>query len=230
FAVSALVFFLTGPINDVLFPELSALYDMQHGESFRQRFAGVQKFVFGFAVGAAALLTAFPHETLRLVAPRDFGSGSATLAILGVQGIFMAMVLLYVVILNVRMRVWSSTIFWVLSGAAIIAIDIVLLPRLGIAGAAISQLIVTAAGAFVLIDMHWELFRETFEPAWLLQTGVTFVAVYALAILWQGHEGSVAGAVLRIVGGGCVFLCGLVVTRYVTWGELNVMRRAIFEN
>jgi O-antigen/teichoic acid export membrane protein len=228
FAVSALVFFLTGPINDVLFPELSALYDMQHGESFRRRFAGVQKFVFGFAVGAAALLAAFPHETLRLVAPRDFAPGSTTLAILGVQGIFMAMVLLYVVILNVRMRVWSTTIFWVVSGVAIVSIDIVLLPRLGIAGAAISQLIVTAAGAFILIGMHWKLFRETFEPAWLLQTGATFVAVYAMAILWRGYTGDIATVILRIGCGAGVFLLGLVATRYVTWSELRVVRHAIF--
>jgi O-antigen/teichoic acid export membrane protein len=228
FAVSALVFFLTGPINDVLFPELSALYDMQHGESFRRRFAGVQKFVLGFAVGAAALLAAFPHETLRLVAPRDFASGSTTLAILGVQGIFMAMVLLYVVILNVRMRVWSTTIFWVLSGVAIVSIDIALLPRLGIVGAAISQLIVTAAGAFILIGMHWKLFRETFEPAWLLQTGATFVAVYAMAMVWRGYAGDIAAVILKIGCGASVFLLGLLATRYVTWSDLRVVRHAMF--
>lgn len=228
FAVSALVFFLTGPINDVLFPELSTLYDRQRAESFRRRFAGVQKFVFGFAVGAAAILAAFRHETLRLVAPRNFGSGSATLAILGLQGIFMAIVLLYVVILNVRMRVWSSTSFWVLSGVAIIAIDIELLPRLGIAGAAISQLIVTAAGAFILIGMHWKLFRETFEPAWLLQTGTTFVVVYAVGILWQGDASSIAEAFLRIGTGACVLMLCLVATRYVTWSELREMRHALF--
>lgn len=227
FALSALVFFLTGPINDVLFPELSALFDMQQAESFRRRFAGVQKFVFGFAVGAAALLAAFPHETLRLVASRDFASGSATLAILGVQGIFMAVVLLYVVILNVKMRVWSSTIFWVLSGAAIVAIDIVLLPRLGIAGAAVSQLIVTAAGAFVLVGVHWKLFRQTFDPAWLLQTGVAFVVVCAISIVWRSDPGGLTWAVLGIGAGACSFVFCLFVTRYVKWGDVRLLRNAI---
>jgi len=228
FAVSALAFFLTGPINDVLFPELSALFDMQQAESFRRRFAGVQKFVFGFAVGAAALLAAFPHETLRLVASRDFVSGSATLAILGVQGIFMAIVLLYVVILNVRMRVWSSTIFWVLSGAAIVAIDIALLPRLGIAGAAVSQLIVTAAGAFILIGMHWKLFRQAFNPAWLWQTGVAFAGVFAVSILWRSRSGGLASAILGIGTGACSFLFCLFLTRYVSWSDVKLLRNAIF--
>ncbi|MHB8540294.1 MAG: lipopolysaccharide biosynthesis protein [Candidatus Acidiferrales bacterium] len=228
FAVSTLAFFLTGPINDVLFPELSALFDLEQGESFRRRFAGVQKFVFAFAVGAAALLAAFPHDALRLVASRGFASGSATLAILGVQGIFMAVVLLYVVILNVRMHVWSSTIFWLLSGAAIVAIDIELLPRLGIVGAAVSQLIVTAAGAFVLIGMHWDLFRRTFSPAWLWQIGVAFAVVYAISILWRGGSGGLAWAILGIGAGACSFLFCLFLTRYVSWSDVKLLRNAIF--
>ncbi|MHB8754660.1 MAG: lipopolysaccharide biosynthesis protein [Candidatus Acidiferrales bacterium] len=227
FAVSALAFFLTGPINDVLFPELSALFDLEQGELFRRRFAGVQKFVFAFAMGAAALLAAFPRETLRLVASRDFASGSATLAILGVQGVFMAIVLLYVMILNVKMRVWSSTLFWVLSGAAIVAIDVALLPRLGIAGAAASQLIVTVGGAFVLIEMHWDLFRRTFNPAWLWQTGVAFAVVYAVSLLWR-RSGAPAWPIPEIGTGACSFLCCLLLTRYLSWSDLKLLRNAMF--
>lgn len=227
FAVSALVFFFTGPINDVLFPELSALYDAQQGDSFRRRFAAVQKFVFGFAAGAAALLAAFPRQILRLMAPRDFASGSDTLAILGVQGIFMAVVLLYVVILNVRLHVWYSTIFWMASGAAIVALDIALLPRLGIVGAAVSQLIVTAGGAFVLVETHWELFRQTFEPVWMLQNGVAFAVVYGTAIAWHGDPGAMPLALLKICTGAGIFLACLFLTRYVTWSDVKLLKEAI---
>ena len=140
-------FFQTSQINDVLFPELSALHDKQESQAFCHRFAGIQKFVFGFGVGATALLSVFPGQILRILASRNSTSGAATLAILGVQGIFMAFVLLYVVVLNVQLRVWSSTLFWALSGVAIVALDVLLLPRIGIIGAAISQLIATACGA-----------------------------------------------------------------------------------
>ncbi len=228
FAMSALAFFLTGPVNDVLFPELSALYDAHQEERFRRRFAGVQKFVFGFAVGAAAILAAYPRETLRLVAPRAFASGSAALAILGVQGIFMAIVLLYVVILNVRLRVWSSTIFWVLSGVAIIALDMAFLPRLGIAGAAISQLVVTAGGALILVGVHWRLFRRTFELVWLLQTGLAFASACAVAIAWPGNPAGMTGAILRIAAGAAAFVLSLFLTRYIVWREVKQLKEAIF--
>ncbi|MGC1934954.1 MAG: oligosaccharide flippase family protein, partial [Candidatus Acidiferrales bacterium] len=227
FAISALVFFLTGPINDVLFPELSALHDKQESQAFCHRFAGIQKFVFGFGVGAAALLSVFPGQILRILASRDFTSGAATLAILGVQGIFMAFVLLYAVVLNVQLRVWSSTLFWALSGVAIVALDVLLLPRIGIIGAAISQLIATACGAAVLIAMHWELFRRTFRLAWLFQTGAAFTCVYLVAVVWRADSTTLPANLARIFMGAGAFLLCLRLTHYFTGSDIRLLRKAV---
>jgi O-antigen/teichoic acid export membrane protein len=227
FALSALVFFLTGPINDVLFPELSALYDAEQWPVFQQRFRAVQKFVFGFACGAAAILALFPRDILAVVAPPDFATGAATLAILGVQGIFMALVLLYVVILNTHLRVWSTTSFWVLSGGAIILLDIVLIPPMGIAGAAVSQLIVTAVGALVLVLMHWGLFRKTFKVAWLAQTGFASLVVWVLAFTFKGHSRSPISALFQIGTGALAFVISLFATGYLSIRNLAELSRRI---
>ncbi|MGB6482874.1 MAG: oligosaccharide flippase family protein [Candidatus Acidiferrales bacterium] len=227
FALSALVFFLTGPINDVLFPELSALHDMERWAMFRQRFRSVQKFVFGFACGAAAILAAFSRQVLTIVAPAEFASGRATLAVLGVQGIFMALVLLYIVILNTRLRVWLTTWFWVLSGAAIILLDVVLIPPMGIVGAALSQLIATAGGALVLVVMHWDLFRETFDVAWLAQNGFAFAIVWLVAFACKGHPGSSALGLLQIAAGGAAFVMCLFVTGYLTLRNVAKLAKCI---
>ena len=221
FALSAGVFFLTGPINDVLFPELSALYDTEMWPTFRQRFQGVQKFVFCFAVCAAAILVAFPHQVLTLVAPAEFSEGAATLAVLGFQGIFMALVLLYVVILNIRLRVWSTTVFWVLSGAAIILLDVVFVPQLGILGAALGQLIATAAGALVLVAMHWNLFMQTFEWVWFGQTGVACASVFAVSLVCKYLAESAATDFLQIAAGTAAFVACLFATGYVTRNDLQ---------
>jgi O-antigen/teichoic acid export membrane protein len=220
FALSAVVFFLTGPINDVLFPELSALYDAARWAVFQQRFRSVQKFVFGFACGSAAILAAFPRQILAIAAPAEFAAGDTTLAVLGVQGIFMAVVLLYVVILNTRLHVWSTTWFWMLSGAAIILLDFVLIPPLGILGAALSQLIATAAGALLLIAMHWGLFRRTFDLAWLAQNGFAFAMVCILGFACRGHHPSLVDGLLQIVASAALFVGCLFVTRYLTYREL----------
>lgn len=229
FAISAAVFFLTGPINDVLFPELSALYDSRNWPTFRERFRSVQKFVLAFAFGMAGILVALPRQVLRLVAPAEFAAGSATLAVLGIQGVFMAMVLLYVVILNTRMRVWSSTCFWLLSGAAIILLDVFFVPRIGILGAAFSQLIATAAGSFALIGIHWKLFRETFETKWLAQLSFCFLAVRVVGLL-AGNQSEMVFRDISLLGVSAVIFAGcLYCTGYFTLPELKGFAAALFE-
>ena len=227
FALSAVVFFLTGPINDVLFPELSALYDTARWNLFCERFRSVQKFVFGFACGAAAILTAFPRQILIIVAPAEFAAGQTTLAVLGVQGIFMALVLLYVVILNTRLRVWSTTWFWVLSGAAIILLDVALIPRMGIVGAALSQLIATAAGALVLLGMHWDLFCCTFDLAWIAETSIAFATVWIVGLALENQTVSIKGSLLRIGVGAAAFLTCLYVTGYFSFRGVTQLNKSI---
>lgn len=227
FSLSALVFFLTGPINDVLFPELSALYDTAHWSLFHERFRSVQKFVFGFACGAAAILALFPRQILAVVAPAAFATGKMTLAVLGVQGIFMAFVLLYVVILNTQLRVWSTTCFWVLSGSAITLLDVALIPRMGIVGAALGQFIATATGAFVLFGMHWDLFRRTFEPVWLAQNGLAFAVVWAVARFLRDQRVSPIGSLLQIGTGAAVFVGCLCLSGYLSFRAVMTLGRNI---
>lgn len=227
FALSAVVFFLTGPINDVLFPELSALYDTERWPLFRERFRSVQKFVFGFACGTAVILAAFPRQILMMVAPAEFAAGKTTLAILGVQGVFMALVLLYVVILNTRLRVWSTTWFWVFSGAAIIFLDVILVPRMGIVGAAFSQLIATAAGAVVLIGIHWNLFRRTFDLAWLAQTGLAIAVVWIMALALKGQGMSFANGLFQIAAGAAAFVACLCWTGYLSLRDITALAKGL---
>jgi len=228
FSISALAFFLVGPINDVLFPELSALYDSGDSQVFLRRFSSIQKFVFGFSVAAAALLAAFPTDVLGILASRDFSSGSATLAILGIQGIFMALVLLYVVILNVRLKVWSNSTFWVGSGVAIVVLDILLVPRVGIVGAAVSQLVATTGGAMTLLALNWRLFRQSFPLVWLLQNGVAFAAAFIVASFWS-HPLYIGGlqSCERLVAGSAAIVASLFLTGYFQPGDLKLLQASL---
>jgi len=226
FTISALGFFLLGPINDVLLPELSALHDSADWDAFRHRFAGIQKMVFGFSVGAMALLAVFPGAVLRIAVSSAYASGATTLAVLGLQGVFMSMAMLYSVILNVSLRVWASTTLWVGMGIVVVILDILLVPRMGITGAAWSQLISSVGGAAVLLAVNWKLFRLTFSPSWIAQAGMAFAAVCVIPFLWHGATATLLGCGLKLVIGSIVFLLALVLTRFLRPSEIRVFREA----
>ncbi len=228
FTISVLTFFAVGPINDIMFPELSAIYDSGNMRAFSDRFRGVQKFVFGISAASAALLVAFPVDVLRILASSDFASGAPALAVLGVNGIFMTVVLMYSVILNVRLKVWFYSWFWVITGVGIVLIDVILLPRVGIVGAAISQLVTSAIGALVLVAWNWRLFRSSFPLYWLLQNGAALAAVLLVAYLWP--RGGLLGfreSLARVLVGSAAFVIVAVASGYLRRTDLRVFADAV---
>ena len=230
FTVSALGFFLVGPLNDVLLPEISALYDSGDWSEFYTRFSKVQKFVIGVAMGATALLVAFPGQILRLLSSREFLSGESTLAILGLQGVFMSIVMLYTVLLCVRLQVWWSSIVWAGMGTLVLGVDVVLLPRIGIVGAGISQLLSSIAGAILVVALNWNIFHQTFKWRWLAQGGTAVLAVVLLAHYWQGGLFSIGRSLEQLLTGGIVFIVSLFATRYFRVAELVALRQALFRS
>jgi O-antigen/teichoic acid export membrane protein len=226
FAVSALGFFFVGPLNDVLLPEMSALYDAGDWNQFYRRFSGVQKFVIGLAIGATAILVTFPQQILRLLTTQAFASGGPTLGILGLQGVFMSIVMLYIVLLYVRLRVWWSTVVWGGMGVLVIVFDVILLPRMGIIGAGWSQFLSSVAGAACVIALNWKIFRKTFRLIWIPQAGVALAAVWLLGHYWRFATVSAIDAVFRLLVGCVVFVIGLAITKYLRMSELVVLQKS----
>ena len=227
FTVSALGFFLVAPLNDVLLPEMARLHDAGDWDHFYARFSGVQKVVIGVAMGATALLVSFPREILRVFTTQEFATGAPTLAVLGFQGVFMSIVTLYAVLLCVRLRVWWATAVWAGMGAIILGFDVLLLPRMGIIGAGVSQLISSIVGTALVVGLNWEIFRWSFRLVWIPQATGAVVGVWLLASYTQGRTFSPGQALARIALGATVFLVGLVVTRYVRLGDLLELHRSV---
>jgi O-antigen/teichoic acid export membrane protein len=227
FTVSALGFFLVGPVNDVLLPELSALYERRDWAAFDQRFGSIQKVIFGASMCATAVLVCFPGHILRLVATDTFTKGKSALAILGMQGVFMSIVMLYEVLLKVRLRGWSSSAIWIGMGVMILAMDFLLIPRFGIVGAALSQLLSSVAGATVVIGVCWSTFRSTFRVSWAVKAGIALVILWIAVAGLVPHRWASAAPIPVLLAGACAYVCMLLVSGYTRLGELATVLKAV---
>lgn len=220
-AISGIVGFLVGPINDVLVPELSVLYDCKQFDLFYSRLRGIQKFVWGFSTGMAALLAVYPAEVIRLFASRDCTEGWAALSVMGVQGALMAIVILQIVVLNVQLRVWRSSGFWIGMAAITLLCDLVLVPRLGITGAALGQCAAALSALSVLLVVNRDTVRRTFSKAWLGQVIASAALVYATVLVNGRSAPSSVQVFTRLATGSIAFAGGLLATGYVRISELK---------
>jgi hypothetical protein len=108
-------------------------------------------------------------------------------------------------------------------GAIILLLDVFLLPRMGIRGAGISQLISSIAGSVLTVALNWELFRRTFRILWLGQTGLALLTVLVMARLWPVHSPSVVEALAHIFVGAATFATASLLTGYLRFDELAAL-------
>src|SRR5207247_2056939 len=106
-------------------------------------------------------------------------------------------------------------------------LDLALVPRLGVTGAALAQLVATVVAAGVLFYLNSELLRQTFAPAWPVQLACGAALVAAVRLLWPAVPGGVPGIVARLGGAGMAYWAGLFASGWVAAGELRVLFSAI---
>lgn len=225
-AIAAINMIALLPIGDVLFPELADLYDRRAWGAFHARFGGVQKFVLGLAGGVAIVCIVFPGEALRLATPMRHPGGLLTLRLLGLQGILAALSYLYGLILSIRLQVWSKSSIALITGTLLIGLDIFLVQRFGLPGAALAQVIVAALALSLTLAPAWGIFRQSFNLCWLPRVAIAFAGVALIAMVSAPGELTFVSAGLRIMMGCGGYLVLLVLTGYVGYADLIYLREA----
>jgi O-antigen/teichoic acid export membrane protein len=226
-AIAAINMVVLLPIGDVLFPELADLYDRGAWETFHARFGGVQKFVVAVSGGVALVCIVFPGEAIRLATSIRHPTGLLTLRLLGLQGILAAISFLYGLILSIRLQVWGKTSIALVAGALLVGLDLVLVPRFGLAGAALAQVIAAGLALSLTLVPTWDIFRQTFDLYWLPRVATAFGVVALLATTFRTGELTFMSAGFRIVVGCSGYLALLILTGYVGYADLRPLRESL---
>ena len=223
-AIAAINLIVLFPISDVLFPELADLYDRGAWAAFHARFGGVQKFVLGVTGGVALVCIVFPAEAIRLATSVGHPPGLLTLRLLGLQGILAAIAFLYGLILSIRLQVWGKTSIALITGILLVGLDLILVPRFGLPGAALAQAIAASLALSLTLAPTWDIFRQTFNLCWLPRVAIAFAAVALPAASSTPNNLTFVSAGLRIIMGCAAYLILLFITGYLRYADLRSVR------
>ena len=147
--------------------------------------------------------------------------------VMGLQGVLMGLVTLYVAVLNVELRVWSSMLVWKVLAATVLLLDFVLIPRIGILGAAVAQLAGAVVAAWLVFYFNWALVRQSFSPAWPMQLACGLIPVTLVWYAWPVPAGDVVAIVGRLLAATAAYWAGLFASGFVAAGELRVLLAAV---
>ena len=201
--LAGLISLIYFPINMVLFPLLSRLWEENQLETVKRYLQYSTKIFLMIAIPAAAGLTILSQPLLRLLTTTEFLAGRELVLLLSIGIIFVG---LYQIIVNIIYLLKQTRILpFIIVLSAIISIgsNMILLPRIGIIGAAISNIISFALLATIVILWARKSIQFSLDFKFLLKVIIaTLLMAVCLSFL---KISGIIGVILTAVAGTIVF-------------------------
>jgi len=140
YGIGNLVYLFVWPLQMILFPQLSKLYDNGEMGEVKTYISYSLKFFLLISVPSVVGLTVLAEQILVLLTTIDFIKGSTVIPLIALSALFAG---IYQIIMNITIICKKTKYnFWiqVFSALSNIALNIILIPLIGIIGAAIATL------------------------------------------------------------------------------------------
>ncbi len=172
YTITNVILLIWNAFVSILYNDLSFLYDSKQIEELELRFNKILK--YNVAVTIAMISGLFIVSKPLLILFTKFSKENITLAdntlkIVAVATLFYALFLYFSNILNILKKVNLLSLFWLIMGGINIALNFILIPRIGVVGAAYATLISFFAGSLIIIFYSIKYFKIVFKIDWIVK-------------------------------------------------------------
>jgi O-antigen/teichoic acid export membrane protein len=170
-SISNIFVLLYAPVTSVLLPDLSRVYDLRDINELRARFAVVCKYFFAGGIVIVTIISAFARSFILFLSKEEFTEGVPVLIILVAASFIYSIFRLNTVLINVMKATAMLGGIWVILGLLSIALNIILIGKLGVEGASLACLLVFLMGLMVTVPITFRKFNLTryFKLSWLIK-------------------------------------------------------------
>jgi len=193
---SVIPILLTQPIKKASGPEIYELIDRP--EACRQRIRQYTLVMLMFLSLFALALSVFAREMVQVMAAKSYASSHEVVFILSMGYVFVGLAGIVVAPIQITKKTWLITIAWALSAAANVALNLLLVPLLGKAGAThatmLSFLFILALYFFFAELVYRVRFEYAKYAAILLLVAAAHYALAAIRSPWLALNLALKGA------------------------------------
>ena len=209
YAIGSIPYMMAVALGIVLTPALSKLYDESRmnevktylSYSLKYLLALAIPFVFGAAILAKSVLSMFSTSEIA-------AEGYFVLPLVALGTLFLAIYVLManILILVKRTKVIGAT--WILCALINLGLNILVVPRIGILGAAISTLI---SYALVLgLTIYYSLKEIRFNIEWSFVLKSLIASIIMSLVIWKMDSAAISNVILTVSVGVIVYAAALV--------------------
>jgi O-antigen/teichoic acid export membrane protein len=213
------------PISLVLYPMVSKLWDENRTSEVKTYLEYSTKLFTTLAIPAAAGIAMLSQPLLKILTTSEFLAGRDMVLLLAVGTIFLGIYQIngYIVLLVKKTK--FLPVMTAASALTSLVLNIILIPRIGIIGAAISNI----ASYFVLaiIVTLWARKTINYSLDVKLLAKVIFSTLVMAACLYFLNVHGVLGIILAVIAGAAVFGICLILLRAFSEKDKRLIRKIL---
>ena len=220
------IFLMAGAVIEAFFPFIS--YYSLEKERVERYVAKLNKYVFIFILPLSLILFALSRQIIGLFYPEAYVAAASALSILSIGMFFLVLTLILARTFQAVNRPKIPAL--ILSGAIVLQIVLLyfLVPRYGLAGAAISTTIASMAGFIVLFFQYIRYYKSGFKVTGLLKVALSTIVLLVLLYIFPASNQLLL--ILGIALGLIAFLIILAGLRFLDHRDAETLLSGMFSN
>lgn len=228
YSCAFVLFLIWTDLIGVLLPDQSALFDEGRKQELEIRFSRVLKYGVALSFPAVVGASILAKPIIITFSSPEFLAAANILMIVSAGVFFYGLFVCFNTLLSVLKKVKILTLIWIGMALLNIILNLWLIPRFGIEGAAVSTSLSFLLGAVIIVLYSRNYFEIIFKKEWL----VKIISASALMGFLVGlmNVGSDAYLFLAVFAGILIYGATLWLLKFHDESELLLFKRAFLKN
>ncbi len=225
YTIGGLIQMFIGPLQLILLPELTRLYETDNLELLEEYLSHSLKYFLFLTIPAAFGLSILAKPILAILTTPEFISGSIVIPFLAFSYLFAGA---YQIIINITLIVKKTKInliTHIVAASANVILNIILIPIIGILGAAIATL--ASYMLMTVISVYISFQHITFNLNGKFITKSIAASSVMAAVLYFIHPVEITDLILTMIGGALIYFTVMVVFKGLSYDEIVMIRKLI---
>ena len=226
YAIGNLISLFVTPIQMILFPELSKLYDNGDIEKVQAYLSYSMKYFLFMATPAVFGISALSKPILHILTTSEFASGSIVISVIALSGLLAGVFQIAVNITLIVKKTKFNLYIYVVAALLNIVFNFVLIPSIGILGAAIATLI--SYIALVIVCIHISFKYITFDLNYIFISKCVVASSIMSGVILLLAPNNVMELLISVGLGVVSYLAILVSIKSFSKKEVDVIKNLYF--
>lgn len=223
YAIGTLIQLLVTPIQLILFPELSKLFDEGKLEEVKSYLAYSLRYFLLIAIPATFGLSILARPILEILTTDEFVPGSVVIPFIAFSGLLAGIFQILINILHLVKKTRFNLYIHIFAASLNIVFNLLLIPSIGIAGAAIATLISYLSMVIICIYTTCKHIPLSLNLNFILKCFVS--SIIMSGVVFCLDSSNISELLASVIIGSCVYFISMTLIKGISVYELDVVKK-----